>query len=186
MSAAQDGELNDGEQRLLDAHIAVCATCRAYAVDLEDLDRAVRISAAPDVPDLTTAILAAAGSPRAPRSLGALRLALLASAVVLVALAIPQLLAEPHHGSSYRHLAAFDLAVASGLVWTGLRPARALSGFLPIATVLVASCIGITIADGHGSLHLANHVVAATGLGASWLLELRPPVRPSRNLRLSA
>jgi anti-sigma factor RsiW len=184
LSAGRDGELGRGERRALEMHVGQCPRCRAYAADLEHLDRRLRIAGVPDIPDLTPAIAAQTAPPEPPGAARALRMILLGSAFGLLALALPQLLAESHHGGGYRHLAAFDFAIAAGLVWCGLRPRHTLSGFLPMATVLVVACIGVTLADGSATVHLGNHVVAVVGLVAAWLLEVRPR-RADGRLRLA-
>ena len=163
--------------------MATCAACAGHARALERVEVAVRIASSPDAPDLSTRILAEMPEPSLART--ALRVVLLASAFALIAMAVPELVGEPHHGPGYRHLAAIDLAVAVGLVWTALRPARALSGFLPIATVLVVGCIAILASEGQPTLHVANHTSAVVDVSAAWLLGLPPRRRRAPALRLT-
>ena len=66
------------------------------------------------------------------------------------------------------------------------RPQRSLSGFLPIATVLVGVCMAVTFADQTANLHVATHVWSIIGVGAAWLLEAIALRGPVRRLRLAA
>jgi predicted anti-sigma-YlaC factor YlaD len=181
-SAALDGEADTRELARLDDHVAGCAACRAYRTDLESLHRVVRIAPAPPVPDLTAAILAATGTApdRRRGGLGALRLGLVGVAVVLFLLSLPSLFSGSEHT---QHLASFDLALAAGFVWVAARPARALSGFLPIGTVLVLLCAGLALADalrGYGEpLRAVTHSIAVLGMIAAWLLEARAHRAPT-------
>jgi predicted anti-sigma-YlaC factor YlaD len=184
LSASLDGEASAAEEAALGDHLRTCAGCRAFASDADALHRLVRVTPAADVPDLTAAILRSTAAGETDRSGGRrLRLALVAVALVQVLLALPGVFATAEHTS---HLAAFDLALAAGFVWVAARPARALSGFLPVGTVLVVVCAGLALADtvrGHGeTLRIATHSLAVLGLTAAWLLEAqshRDPANPA-------
>jgi predicted anti-sigma-YlaC factor YlaD len=188
MSANLDGEANADERRHLMHHLAVCADCRTVANDLTALHRALRVTPAPEVPDLTPAILAATTpAPPEPRKLRLLRLVIAASSIALFVLALPELLAEHsmmNHGA--RHLGAIDIALAAGFAIVAWRPQRSLSGFLPIATVLVGVCLAVTFADHTANVHLATHAWSIVGLGAAWMLEAIALRGPVRRLRLAA
>jgi predicted anti-sigma-YlaC factor YlaD len=195
LSAALDGEVDDGERRRLDDHLHHCSGCRAYAADAARLHRRVRVGPAPPVPDLTGAILAAtAPTETRPVATRLLRTILVVCALALVGLAVGTFSAASaehagHGGAAYttRHLTAFDLALAAGFVWTAWRPWRVLAGFLPIATVLVLACLAVTFVDPSDGLHAANHIAAVIGLVSAWLLEagLRPR-RSVAEMRLAA
>ena len=55
ISAAADGEATPLERSMVDAHIARCAGCAAFAGAVEQLDRRLRIRPAEPVPDLSAA-----------------------------------------------------------------------------------------------------------------------------------
>lgn len=188
MSANLDGEASAEERRHLMHHLAACAECRAVANDLTALHRALRVVPAPEVPDLTPAILAAATpTPAEPRKSRLLRLVIATASIALFALALPELLAEHsmmNHGA--RHLGAIDIALAAGFAIVAWRPQRSLSGFLPIATVLVGVCLAVTLADHSVNLHWATHAWSIVGLGAAWMLEAIALRGPVRRLRIAA
>src|SRR6266852_4105175 len=68
ISARLDSEDPGVEHLVIDAHLDTCAGCRAFAVSAERLHRTSRLAPAPEVPDLTPAILAAIGDEPALRS----------------------------------------------------------------------------------------------------------------------
>jgi predicted anti-sigma-YlaC factor YlaD len=180
VSARLDGEALVTEQEQLEAHLAGCPACRAFASDATALHRVVRVAPAEPVPDLTAAILAATAPPDAPTSGRTLRLALVIVALLQVLLSLPALFGTAEHT---QHLAAFDLALAVGLFWVAARPERTLSGFLPIGTALVVLCLGLTFADaarGDGeSARAVTHSLAVLGMIVAWLLEARIHHRPN-------
>ncbi len=173
-SASLDGEATPGEDQRWQRHVVGCAACQAFAADAAAAHRFVRIAPAEPVPDLTAAILHATAEPAAPASPWALRLrlALVAVAVVQILIAIPTLVGGEEHT---QHLSAFDLALAIGFLWVAARPARALSGFLPIGTALVLLCLGLAFADaarGDGeTMRAVTHSLAVLGMIGAWLLE---------------
>lgn len=62
VSALLDGEAGAPREVVAD-HLARCAACRGFAGTAERVDRLVRVRPAEPVPDLTAAVLAAAGLP---------------------------------------------------------------------------------------------------------------------------
>jgi predicted anti-sigma-YlaC factor YlaD len=184
-SATLDGESTDVERAAVDAHLATCGPCRRHAVDVLSLHRHVRVAPAPAVPDLTARVVARTELPEAPGRIAAgARLLLAASAVLLVVVGLPEVLATGHHDHAAHHLAAFDVAVGLGFGWVAWRPGRALAGFLPVATALVVMCLAVTFVDGRATLNATSHAIAVAGLAAAWLLESpvarspRPTLRP--------
>jgi predicted anti-sigma-YlaC factor YlaD len=173
LSAVLDGEATAEEQRQLTHHMTACASCRSLASDIGDLHRAMRIAPAPNVPDLTEAIIAAtAPTEREPRRQAVLRTLMVVCGAVLLTLSLPDLLGGTGmHARMERHLGAFDFALAAGLLFTAWRPQRSLSGFLPIASVLVAVCIFVTLSDHTMGLDLATHMSSLVGISAAWMLE---------------
>lgn len=58
LSARLDGEVDDTTSGMLDGHLAVCAACRAHEDSLRAIKRSVALQAAPQVRDLTPAVMA--------------------------------------------------------------------------------------------------------------------------------
>jgi predicted anti-sigma-YlaC factor YlaD len=170
----------------LDAHLAHCADCRAFAADAERLHRAVRVAPAPDVPDLTPGILAAiAAEPPAPAARGwqtapgqerALRVLLVAIALVQIGVALPALLLGSDAGlpvHTARHLGSFDVALGVGFLFAAWKPER-IPGILPIAAAVVVCLIGTSLLDvisgTTGASSETHHATAVAGLVVVWLL----------------
>ena len=57
LSARLDGEELGLDEALLRAHLHRCSDCREWEVEASHLDRLVRLSSLPQVPDQTQAIL---------------------------------------------------------------------------------------------------------------------------------
>jgi predicted anti-sigma-YlaC factor YlaD len=140
LSARLDGD--DFRSPLdIDGHIAACAECRAWLAAAQSL-RVPPIEA----PDLTARILAAVAADREAATDAArrirgriLQVALVISAAVQLALAIPELFTAAHVG---REAASFDIALAVGFALAAWRPERA-RAFVPVAFVL-AGCLTLT------------------------------------------
>lgn len=180
LSARLDGEDPGVDDAALDAHVAGCRACRAWAEDAAALHRLVRVRAADPVPDLTDAILAeAAPDPRVaaarPRPVSTARWALLAVALTQLVLAVPDLLLGGDDTAVHvaRELGAFDVALAVGLVVAAWQPARAW-GLLPLAAALVVVLAVTAVADvidgSATALGEAYHLLEAAGLGLLWLV----------------
>lgn len=67
LSARADNEDPGMEPDVLDAHVARCPSCQAFARRTAELRRQMRVRPAPAVPDLSDRILAAVGDGPAPR-----------------------------------------------------------------------------------------------------------------------
>jgi protein SCO1/2 len=94
LSARADNEDPGMDPEVLDAHLARCAGCIAFARQTDELRRRMRVRPAPAVPDLSAQILLAIPEGPAPRnrfsggrSLSAPGVAIVAAAVVIVLLA---------------------------------------------------------------------------------------------------
>lgn len=88
LSASLDGEQLPVEERVLQAHLSTCPSCRDHRVQLEQLNRRLRVRPATPVPDLTEQILAGtvhAVSRSRPSSRRRWRTAAVAAAVTVVA-----------------------------------------------------------------------------------------------------
>ena len=179
-----DGGISPNELEAIEAHLAGCAGCRAFAHDADDLHRRVRLEPAPVIPDLAPAVLAAigrdtlAGDRPATASrdlLTVLRWVLVALAIVQVAVAIPALLGNdaglPVHTA--RHLGSFDLALGIGFFYAAWKPQR-ISGMLPIVAALVV-CLAVSslldVAAGNtAALGESHHLADFGGLLVMWLI----------------
>ncbi|MGZ4658696.1 MAG: zf-HC2 domain-containing protein [Blastococcus sp.] len=158
VSARLDGAPLGMSAGVLDAHLARCAECAAWADDAATVTRRVRLASAPAVPDLTIAVLGAlprelpgmAAAARA-RLLGtALRLALLAVGVAQAGLAWPVLATGAGAMSAPVHMehetGAWNLAVAAAFLAVAAGP-RLAAGALPFLGTLVVLLGPVTLAD---------------------------------------
>jgi predicted anti-sigma-YlaC factor YlaD len=193
LSAALDGEATGPEVAAAAGHLADCAPCQAYAGEAGRLHRRARLTAAPRVPDLTEPILRRVRHDApARRSVRALRLALVAVAAVQLVAGVVSVVGQPagHGDHVVQHLGAVDLALAAGFALVAWRPARARTGFLPVASVLVATCMTLSVLDaarGHDeTLRVVSHAAAFGGLVVAWLLHPEPPAPRERRLSLAA
>ena len=184
ISLLLDAEDGVDEQAVAD-HLEECAACRAYAAEAGRLHRAIRLTPAPPVPDLTARILGAIGeepSARDRETQRALRWSLVVVALVQIAVAIPALVFGTDAGlpvHTARHIGSFDAALAVGFLFAAWRPSR-ISGLLSVVAALVVCLLGssfLDVLDGNTqALSEAHHVTAVAGLVVVWLLQ-RPPLR---------
>lgn len=175
LSAALDNEDPGLPREDVDAHLATCGPCRAFAECTASLNRSVRVRAAEPVPDLTEAILgsrpAAALRPE-PETPAWARYGLLTVAATVLILALPVLFSGggPHDG---RDLAAFEVALSAALLLVVWQPRRA-QGLLPMAATLgVASIASAAVDVANGNVPLAgeaNHVLVLVGLALLWVM----------------
>jgi predicted anti-sigma-YlaC factor YlaD len=186
LSARLDGEalpvgLTDAA---VDAHVARCAACTAFAAGSVAQHRALRVRAAEPVPDLTDGILAALPAAARPQPVREwARYALLAVALTDLILALPAVLLGEDPGASIhvaRELGSFDVALAVGLLWAAWQPRRAAS-LLPIFVALAAATFFTAVLDvARDQAPLsgeAHHVLDLAGLALLWALA-HPP-RPA-------
>ena len=190
ISARADGEESPIDERLLEAHLASCASCRAYADDLPRLRRA-SLDVAEPIEDLSGRVVKAVRLADRGSVWWVLRLGLGIVAVQVLALSAPALLLGHSAGSDRhvaRHLGSFAVAYAIGLLVVALRPAKA-RGMLPPAASL-AGCLAVTavIDIFQGRVPAAtefHHLPEIFGLVLVWLLALPkqlPRQRPTRAL----
>jgi predicted anti-sigma-YlaC factor YlaD len=181
ISARLDGECPEPTARALDAHLATCPGCRAFAAEAAAVHRTVRLRAAEPVPnDLTAGVLAAIGDDDRPRDDGrvsSLRLGLAVIGVIQVLLALPALLLGddanlPAHTA--RHLGSFAVALGIGFLVVAWQPRR-VGGILPLTAVLVgcllvSSALDVAAGDAGAWSELGGHATEVVGLGLLWLL----------------
>jgi len=188
----------------VDEHLGGCPTCRAWLAGAERVTRTVRIQPV-EVPDLTARILAAVqadgslpsarvgvGSPDRPRQRASrsgghrrvgLRWALGLLAVAQLMLAVPDLLgAVGHDAHAGREVAAFDIAIAVGLLVAACYPEHA-RVFAPVVITLVvcfASISALDIVQGVVTPgRVAVHALAVVQAGLVWLLARTEPRIPA-------
>jgi predicted anti-sigma-YlaC factor YlaD len=191
ISARLDGEDPGVQRAALDRHLAECAACRAFAQNADAMHRDLRLARAPHVPDLTAPILETIGSQNLRHATHerALRVTLVAVALVMVVAALPALVLGDDAGlpvHAARHVGSFDLALAVGFLFAAWRPSR-IAGLLPVVAALVACLVGTSVLDvlegRTGALTETQHIVEVAGLAAAWLLA--HPLTPRRRPRLS-
>ncbi len=171
VSARLDGEPPGMPASELDRHLEQCPGCAAWADDAAAVTRRARLAAAPDVPDLTAAVLTAlprelpgaAASARARLADSALRMALIAVGVAQAALAWPVLTSGAGAMSAPVHMAhetgAWNLAVAAAFLAVGAAPGLA-AGALPFLGSFAVLLVPVTVADlGAGHVHAERAVV---------------------------
>lgn len=182
LSAHLDDEDMGVDSSLLDAHLAGCPACAAFAREVGMLHRMTRVRAAEEVPDLSAAIVAALPGPsavaRSPfgERISAARWALFAVALTQLVLAAPALLLGEDAGATVhvaRELGSFDVALAVGLLVAAWQPARAW-GLLPVAAALglvMAGTAILDVVDGSAStLGEAHHLLDLAGVALLWLV----------------
>jgi predicted anti-sigma-YlaC factor YlaD len=174
VSAGLDGEASADDMAAADAHLPTCAACRAWAAEAELLGRRLRVRIADPVPDLSAAVVAAAGDLRRQRraALGriAVRLGLVGIAAAQLALALPELSGHVHSGNE---AASWAVAAAVGLLTAAASPRRVL-GMLPVLSAAALVLVLITVRDlVGGQVHVSHelaHGLLVAGVGLLWLL----------------
>jgi predicted anti-sigma-YlaC factor YlaD len=193
LSARLDGEAAEPEDAFLDAHLDTCPSCAAWSQDLTVLHRMVRVREAEAVPDLTTAILAAAPGAPTPRRavartepVSVARWALFVVALSQLVLAAPALILGEGSGATVhaaRELGAFDVALAVGLLLAVWQPARAW-GLFPVVAALALVFGGTAVLDvvrgTASSLGEVHHLLDLAGVAVLWRVAHEAQGLPSR------
>lgn len=185
VSAIADGEEPGVDRSLVEAHLRRCPSCRAFQGDVEVNRRAGRVGEAGSIPDLSRRVVKLnAIADRAARW-GAVRGLLVVSALQIVALSGPALvLGDTSGGSPHgaRHLGAFSVAYAVGLLVVAARPARART-MLPVAGVLgvalVVSAVVDVITGTTAPFGELVHFPELLSVLLVWLLSRPAPARPA-------
>ncbi|MEZ5273217.1 MAG: zf-HC2 domain-containing protein [Ilumatobacteraceae bacterium] len=174
ISAIADGEDPGVEPRLLDAHLATCPSCRAFA----EFSRSAApvLVAAPDMPDLARPVTKRNAIADRAASLSIARVLLGVVALEVIVFSLRALVWGKESDTSVhaaRHLGAFSVAYAVGLLVVVVRPARART-MLPVAFVL-AGALALTalidIATGHVPLiNETTHIPELVSVLLLWLL----------------
>jgi predicted anti-sigma-YlaC factor YlaD len=176
ISARVDGEDPGVEPRLLDAHLASCVECRRFETVIDAGIRTARIQPVSSMPDLSRPLtrLNAAADRAASWSIVRILLALVALDVVFFAVRDLVVGSDSDAGvHATRHLGAFSIAYAVGLIVVVVRPARART-MLPVAAVLAGALfITATIDLLNGRVPLlseATHLPELISVLLLWLL----------------
>jgi predicted anti-sigma-YlaC factor YlaD len=179
ISARMDGEPLGMPARALEDHLGTCPSCATWSENAGRTTRRARLAAAPAVPDLTGAVLAALprelpGAAAAARRRvvdTGLRLALLAVGVAQAGIAWPVLVSGAGAMSAPAHMAhetgAWNLAVAAAFLAVAAAP-RLAAGALPFLLSFAALLVPVTLADlGAGHVHAdraAAHLLLVAGV----------------------
>jgi predicted anti-sigma-YlaC factor YlaD len=182
VSAGLDRETSADDVAEADAHLANCAACRAWASEAERLGRRLRVRIADPVPDLSTAVVAAAGDLRSRRRTvrrrTAVRFGLVGVAAAQLALALPELGGQIHAGNE---AASWAVAAAVGLLTAAASPRRVL-GMLPVLSAAALVLVLTTVHDlADGEVHAGHelpHGLLVAGVGLLWLLRDRDAETP--------
>jgi len=189
LSARLDGEPAGADGGQVEDHLAGCAACRVWLRQAEQVTRLARTPALV-APDLTERILAAAHRedalprpaarpvPAGGRWTAVLRGALAALALVQLVISAPELVgAVGHEAHAGREVAAFDIALAVGLLLVASYPQYARI-FAPVVSTLVvcfATISAVDVAQGVVSpARVAVHAIALAQAAAVWLLARGP------------
>ncbi|WP_083666198.1 hypothetical protein [Saccharomonospora sp. CUA-673] len=162
---APTGATGAGDTAAVDRHLASCGSCRDWWDHSNRLRRMMRLTPAPDVPDLTDRITAVAVPPR--REHWGLRIPLAVVGLLQSGLGLSQLLGSPDgHGAvsgMAAHLghesAAWNLAIGFALLWAALRP-HATTGLLPLLTVFTGVLGVVSVVDLIGGAATAGRVLS--------------------------
>lgn len=185
ISARADGEPPELDARLVDAHLARCQGCRAFDAQVRALTPP-RIEVAPIIPDLSARVVREVAAADRARAWGLARILLAVVAIEVIVLSIPELVASRGDdlvAHDARHLGAFSVAYAVGLLVVVWRPARA-RAVLPVAGVLAGALTITAVVDiAQGRVPLvgeAVHLPEIISVLLVWLLAVPAPRRLDR------
>ncbi len=184
ISARLDGEDPGIEPARVDAHLARCGRCRAFAAEAAAAHSVQRIGAAPHVPDLSQRIRNAVAASDRAGHWGVVRALLVVVAIEIIAFSLPALILGDEHDTAAhaaRHLGAFTAAYGVGLLVVAIRPARART-MLPVTIVLAGALLITTVVDlVDGRVPLvgeAQHLPELLSMALVWLLAVPAPAPP--------
>ncbi|BCK55993.1 zf-HC2 domain-containing protein [Nocardia wallacei] len=181
LSARIDGEQEPIPADTTDRHLSACPACQDWYRRAEALRRATILHTAPEVPDLTAAIMARL-PPRREHPYARVALGVVAAAQTVLALTQLFGVAGGHGHEAFMmgHMshesAAWNVAIGIGLVWAALRT-RAAAGQLPMLTVFVgvltaASLLDLTRGDVTAA-RLVSHIPVVLGVALLYLVYRR-------------
>jgi predicted anti-sigma-YlaC factor YlaD len=189
ISAHLDGEEPGVDPPLLQHHLSTCSACRNWEHDAIGLARAVRVSSAEPIPDLTAQILVAIGQEPATARWDIPLLRVLLGLVGLVKLLVTghALFFNELDVHVARELSSFELALAVGFLCAAIRPARAF-GMVPLVTTVMALLVVVPLIDGtiaYGDIFTeSTHQLQVAGFAILWYLARSDPQAPRSRIRL--
>lgn len=176
VSAIVDGEEPGIAPDLVDRHVSRCATCRTFRAELDRWGRPARLDEAPPMPDLSRRVVELNAMADRAGKRGAIRALLAVVAVEVIVLSIPTLVLGEQRSSAVhaaRHLGAFSVAYAVGLLVVVARPARART-MLPVTMVLGGALLVTAVIDvTQGQVPLlgeASHLPEILSVVFVWML----------------
>ena len=191
ISALVDGEESPVDLRLVDAHLLRCADCRAYRSTAEQARRVARVQPVAPPTDLPRRVARLAAVADRAAKWSVLRVVLAVVAVDIIAFSLPDLLLGTDGTASThaaRHLGAFTIAYAAGLLVVVIRPARA-RAMLPVTAVLAGALVITAVVDLTSRriplLGEAQHLPELLSVVLVWLMTVPTPGRLERFRRRS-
>ena len=196
ISAGLDGEDPGIDQRLVDAHLRRCAACRSFAAGSRlGAGGPVELVAAARAPepldDLPRQIAKLAALADRAATWSVVRGLLAVVAVEILVFSLPALvLGDEQQTSAHsaRHLGAFTVAYAVGLLVVVIRPARART-MLPVAAVLAGALVVTAVVDlANGRVPLVDevqHLPEVLSVVLVWLIAVPSPRRRGRSIDVS-
>jgi predicted anti-sigma-YlaC factor YlaD len=188
ISARLDGEDPGIDPALVEAHVARCPGCRAFATAAAEAHRAQRIGVAPDVPDLSRRVRKAVALADRASRWSIVRGLLVVVAAQIIGFSLPALIFGDEQETAThaaRHLGAFTAAYGVGLLVVAIRPARART-MLPVAVVLAGALLitaVVDMANGHVPLvGEAQHLPELLSVVLVWLLAIPAPRRGTHSV----
>ncbi len=189
ISADRDGEDPGIERRLVDAHLSRCPACRSFAASAGlGTGRPVELVGAPEsTSELPRQVARIAAIADRAATWSIVRALLAVVAVDILVLSLPALvLGDEQETSAHaaRHLGAFTVAYAVGLLVVVVRPARART-MLPVAEVLAGALLVTAVVDlANGRVPLvdeAQHLPEVLSVVLVWLIAVPSPRRRGRS-----
>ncbi|MEQ1701887.1 MAG: zf-HC2 domain-containing protein [Ilumatobacteraceae bacterium] len=187
ISARADGEEVGVDERLLDAHLAHCASCRSFAAAIDGSRRRLVVQEAPVMPDLSRRVAKSNAVLDRAGKWSIIRVLLIVVAAEIIVMAVPQLVLGDGEANAHdaRHLGAFSIAYAVALLVAAVRPARART-VLPVAAMLAGALLVTGIVDlANGTVPLLNeasHIPEILSVVFVWLLAMPAPQRPATSV----
>lgn len=192
ISADLDGEDPGIERRLVDAHLSRCPACRSFAASVRlGTGRPVELvgveGAAESPGDLPRQVARLAAIADRAATWSIVRGLLAVVAVDILVFSLPALvLGDEQETSAHgaRHLGAFTVAYAVGLLVVVVRPARART-MLPVAAVLAGALLVTAVVDlANGRVPLvdeAQHLPEVLSVVLVWLIAVPSSRRGGRS-----
>jgi len=193
ISADLDGEDPGIERRLVDAHLSRCPACRSFAASAGlGTGRPVELVGAPEsTSELPRQVARIAAIADRAATWSIVRALLAVVAVDILVFSLPALvLGDEQETSAHaaRHLGAFTVAYAVGLLVVVVRPARART-MLPVAAVLAGALLVTAVVDlANGRVPLvdeAQHLPEVLSVVLVWLIAVPSPRRRGRSTEVT-